>query len=93
MASGGGNKLTGYTNYKYWICNNMQHHHHKMILKIKQTGKDAGTYVICYILIYCFNFTLICPGSSFLGQLSFLKVKCQFLLQKVYPINASYVKE
>ena len=58
-----------------------------------KTGQDAGPYVIYYILIYCFNFTLMFPGSSFLGQLSFLKVKCQLLLQKVYPTSSSYVKE
>lgn len=86
------NKLMGYTSYKHWICNKMQQEH-KMILKIKQTGKDAGTYVLYYILIYCFNFTLRCPGSSFLGQLSFLKVKCELLLQKVYPTNPSDIKE
>lgn len=45
----------------------------------------ALTLCITYILIYYFNFTLICPGSSFVGQLSFLKVKCQPLLQKVIP--------
>lgn len=49
--------------------------------------------LIYYILIYCFNFTLIRLESSFLGQLSFLKVKCQFLLKKAYPTNASYVRE
>lgn len=46
-----------------------------------------------YILIYCFNFILMYSRSSFLGQLSILKLKCQLLLQKVYPANPSYVKE
>ena len=62
---------------------------HKMTLKIKE-GKMLA--LIYYILIYCFNCTLMFPGSSFLGQLSFLKVKCQLLLQKVYPTSSSHVK-